>query len=60
MCVSQFVQRVVSVFCRSVLEVFALLGCYAALIGSYQCYGMADLSHLQDEDGTDTLFPKRR
>ena len=44
----------ISCFHRGVNEVFALLGCYAALIGStllmfqdsYQRFGMAYLSHI--------------
>jgi len=38
---------VISSFRHGVGEIFALLGCYAAYIGSYGCLGTTYLSHLQ-------------
>jgi hypothetical protein len=37
---------VTSGFCHGVNEVFALLGCYEALIGSYRYFGAAYRPHL--------------
>jgi len=36
----------ISGFCCGVNEIFALLVCYTALIGSYRCFGTRCHSHL--------------
>ena len=46
----------ISGFHRCVNESFALLGCYAALFGSYRRFGTTDRSHLQVFSWTALLY----
>jgi hypothetical protein len=50
--------RVISGFCHGINKIVALLGCYAAYIGSYRSFGTKDQSNFQGpilEGGTHIL-----
>jgi hypothetical protein len=46
---------VISIFCRGVNEVFALLRCYEVFIGSYRRFGAYSIHCVTLQDGTDRL-----